>query len=63
MAMVMMILGLKLIEKIKCEVIIMTIKDMKQAVKLLSKEWNLGKKEAGAVCKHSGIQYRQQLWF
>ena len=26
----------------------MTIKDMKQAVKLLSKEWNLGKKEAGA---------------
>lgn len=26
----------------------MTIKDMKQAVKLLSKEWDLGKKSAGA---------------
>ena len=27
----------------------MKIKDMKQAVKLLSKEWNLGKKESGAT--------------
>ena len=27
----------------------MKIKDMKQAVNLLSKEWNLGKKESGAT--------------
>ena len=27
----------------------MKIKDMKQAVLLLSKEWNLGKKESGAT--------------
>lgn len=26
----------------------MTIKEMKQAIKLLSKEWNLGKQEAEA---------------
>ena len=27
----------------------MTIKDMKQAVRLLDEEWNLGKKEAGTT--------------